>query len=179
MKQPITLGTVLLAGALVVLPGLANARALSTTDQKFVMGAAYGGMAEVKLGQLAAEQGASNEVKQFGQKMVDDHGKANDDLKSVAGSKKLSLPTGLDPKDQALYDRLSKLHGAAFDRAYIKAMQTDHAKDIAAFKKEAGNGHDSDIKLFVSRTLPVIEEHYRMISSIASGQTKMHRSSKM
>jgi putative membrane protein len=86
-------------------------------DTNFAKQAAMGGMAEVKLGQLAVDKGSSDFVKQFGQKMVDDHGKANDQLKSVAAKDSITLPTDISPKDQALFDRLSKLSGAAFDSA--------------------------------------------------------------
>jgi putative membrane protein len=146
----------------------------SDMDKTFAMKAAQGGMAEVKLGELAAKQGASERVKQFGQRMVDDHGKANDDLKQIASNKSLTLPTDLDAKSKALYARLEKLHGAAFDNAYLKAMRQDHAKDIADFKKEAANGRDADIKGFASRTLPVIEEHYKMLQGNGS-QTSDHK----
>lgn len=140
-----------------------KAGALSAADRKFVMAAAQGGIAEVKLGELAVKQGSSEQVKQFGQKMVDDHGKANDDLKSVAASKSLTLPTEPNSAQKATMARLMKLHGAAFDSAYIKTMKMDHKMDVAAFKKEASTGKDPEIKAFAARTLPVVEEHYKML----------------
>src|SRR4051812_22006608 len=82
-------------------------------DDTFVTKAAKGGMAEVELGKLASEKGTSDAVKQFGQRMVTDHGKANDELKSLAQSKNVTLPTDIDAKDKALRDRLMKLSGPA------------------------------------------------------------------
>ena len=134
-------------------------------DTKFVQTAASGGMAEVKLGQLAVDKGSSDFVKQFGQKMVDDHTKANDDLKSVAQKDNITLPTGLMPKDQATYDRLSKLSGAAFDSAYIKDMTMDHKKDVADFTKESASGKNPDVKDFATRTLPTLKTHLQMIEA--------------
>ncbi len=135
-------------------------------DNHFVMEAAAGGMAEVKLGQLAADKGSSDFVKQFGQKMVTDHSKANDDLKAVAQKDNITLPTDVMPKDQALYDRLSKLSGKQFDTAYVAAMKKDHAKDIADFKKEASMGKNPDVKSFASQTLPVVQSHMQMLQSM-------------
>jgi putative membrane protein len=137
----------------------------STADAKFAKEAAGGGMAEVKLGQLAQEKGSSDFVKQFGKKMVEDHSKINDDLKAVAAKDNITLPSDLPPKQQALYDRLSKLSGEAFDKAYIAAMTRDHKMDIAEFKKEASAGKNPDLKEFASKTLPVIEGHLQMLEN--------------
>ncbi len=141
------------------------AQSTSAADTKFAKEAAAGGMAEVKLGQLAAEKGSSDFVKQFGQKMVDDHGKANDDLKSVAEKENITLPTEMMPKEQALYDRLSKMSGSDFDAAYTKAMTTDHKKDVADFQKEANGGQNASLKDFATRTLPTLQQHLQMIQS--------------
>jgi len=135
---------------------------LSSADRTFMMKAAQGGMAEVKLGELAKQNGQNQAVKDFGQKMVDDHSKANDQLKSIAGQLNVTLPSGLDAKDQATYDRLSKLNGAAFDKAYMRDMVSDHKKDIAEFQKEANSGSNADVKNFASQTLPTLQEHLSM-----------------
>ena len=128
-------------------------------DIEFVFEAAKGGMAEVELGKLAADRARSEEVKKFAQRMVDDHSKAGDQLKMIAESKGIRLPQEVDPKDKALMNRLQKLNGAAFDRAYMQAMVSDHVKDVSAFKKEANAGHDPQVKSFASTTLPTLEEH--------------------
>jgi putative membrane protein len=125
------------------------------------MEAASGGMAEVKLGQLAQEKARSQKVKEFGQKMVDDHSKAAEDLKSVAQQQGLKLPDEMSKQDQATYNRLSKLQGEQFDRAYERTMLTDHQKDIAAFEKEANNGRNEALKQYAARTLPTLKEHLK------------------
>lgn len=139
---------------------------LSASDQHFIKKAAQGGMAEVELGKLATEKGSSDDVKKFGQRMVDDHSKANDQLKQIAGNKGVSLPTDLDAKDQALKDRLSKLDGEQFDRAYMKNMVRDHTKDVAEFRKESTSSKDNDLKSFASQTLPTLEDHLKQAKSI-------------
>jgi putative membrane protein len=134
----------------------------ATSDETFVKKAAEGGMAEVELGKLAADKATSNDVKQFGQKMVEDHSKANDQLKSLAQAKNITLPADLNAKDKALSDRLSKLSGPAFDRAYMRAMVSDHTKDVNEFRTEAKAGADSDVKSWASNTLPTLETHLKM-----------------
>jgi len=130
-------------------------------DTHFAKEAAQGGMAEVKLGQLAQDKGSSDSVKSFGKRMVDDHSKAGDKLKEVAARESITLPTDISPKDQATYDRLSKLNGAAFDRAYARDMVKDHETDVAAFQKEANAGKDDALKSFASETLPTLEDHLK------------------
>lgn len=107
----------------------------SSTDENFAKKAAQGGMAEVKLGQLAEQKGSSPEVKNFGRRMVQDHSKANNQLKNVVSQENIPLPNELDKSDQATYDRLSKLSGDAFDREYARDMVKDHSKDVSEFQK--------------------------------------------
>jgi putative membrane protein len=145
-----------------ITPGAASSKTLSSADKKFAMEAAQGGLAEVELGHLAAQKGQSDKVKQFGQRMVDDHSKANDQLKSLAGKDSLTLPTSIDGKDQALKDKLSGLSGADFDKTYMQAMVKDHHKDISEFQKEANSGSNADLKGFAAQTLPTLQEHLRM-----------------
>ncbi len=136
-------------------------------DAHFAKEAAAGGMAEVKMGQLAQEKGSNETVKSFGEKMVQDHSQANEKLKSVAGEQKIELPTTLSKQDQATYDRLSSLSGDAFDKAYARDMLNDHVKDIAAFKKEATGGKNEAVKNFASETLPTLETHLKMAHEMA------------
>ncbi len=131
-------------------------------DTKFVREAAMGGLAEVELGRLATQKAQSSEVKQFGQRMVDDHSKANDSLKPIAQEKNVPVPTQLSVKEKALYDRLSKLSGEALDRAYMRAMVSDHKKDVSAFRHESTSGKDASVKQFASQTLPTLEEHLKL-----------------
>jgi putative membrane protein len=138
-----------------------------TSDRKFMDKAAQGGMAEVELGQLAQQNGQSAEVKAFGKRMVDDHSKADDQLKQLAAQKGVSLPTSLDAKDQATKDRLSKLQGAAFDKAYMKDMVADHKQDVAEFKHESMAAHDPDLKNWAGQTLPTLQSHLQEAEKIA------------
>lgn len=138
------------------------------SDNQFVNKAAQGGLAEVELGQLAASKGSNDAVKQFGQKMADDHGKANDELKSLAQQKNITLPTEPDAKAKQEKANLEKLSGAAFDKAYMSHMVKDHKKDVAEFQKESSSGKDSDVKQWAGKTLPTLQEHLKMAQDTAS-----------
>jgi putative membrane protein len=149
----------ILAGALML--GLGAAPAFAA-DEIFVMKAAQGGLAEVELGKLASEKGASDAVKQFGKQMVDDHGKAGDELKTLAQSKKIALSAEISSQDRSLRDRLMKLSGHAFDEAYMKAMLSDHLKDLGEFRTEARSGKDPEVKAWAAKIVPTLEEHLKM-----------------
>lgn len=137
-------------------------------DKKFVKDAAIGGMTEVELGKLAAQKASSDDVKQFGQKMVDDHTKANDQLKEIATKESLDVPSALDSKHQARIDKLSKLSGEAFDKAYVKDQLKDHQQDVSEFQAEAQTGTDPNLKQFASTTLPILQEHLTMVKGLSN-----------
>jgi putative membrane protein len=135
-------------------------------DKKFLKQAAAGGLAEVELGKLAQQKASSDAVKQFGERMVTDHTKANDQLKEVASKENVAVPTTLDKKEQAHLDKLSKLSGPQFDKAYMKDQVKDHEKDVREFQEEAQNGTNPDIKQFASQTLPILQQHLDQAKSI-------------
>jgi putative membrane protein len=145
----------------------------ATADAAFVKQAAEGGMMEVAKGKLAAQKGAHEGVKQFGQRMVDDHTKAGDELKSVAGAKNMMLPDET-PKGpmQAAMTKLEKLEGAAFDRAYVDDQMRDHDKTIALFEREAKSGGDAELKAFAEKTLPTLKEHRTMVRDLKAKLAK-------
>jgi putative membrane protein len=142
---------------------------LKSPDVAFAMKAAQGEIAEVQMGQLAAQNASNPDVKAFGQRMVDDHTKANDKLKGVAQAQNMTLPESLDAKHQTEYAKLQGLSGPSFDREYVKCMVKDHEEDVKEFQKEANTGKDPQIKAFASETLPVLEQHLSQIKSIQAG----------
>ena len=139
---------------------------MTSQDHDFIMDAAMGGMMEVELGRVAAEKGMSDAVKQFGQRMVDDHSKANSELMSLASSKGMTLPTELDAKHRDQVTKFSAMSGAELDREYTKMMVSDHRKDVSEFEKESTRGTDADLKAFASKTLPTLQEHLRMAEAL-------------
>lgn len=142
----------------------------TVSDKTFVKKAAEGGLAEVELGQLATQKASSEEVKKFGQRMVDDHSKANDQLKQVAEQEHIKLPTETSAKDKATKARLEKLSGEQFDRAYMRDMLKDHRADVAEFAHEAKMGKDPAVKSFAESTLPTLRDHLKEAEKIAPTQ---------
>jgi putative membrane protein len=151
---------------------MSTSSADSTTamaDTTFAAKAAISGMAEVDLGKMAAAKGTAKEVKDFGQMMVMDHGKANAELMSIAKNKNITLPAGLDAEHQAKSDSLSKLTGQDFDKGYVAVMIEDHKKTLALMQSEASNGKDADLKAFAAKTAPVVQHHLEDITKIQQG----------
>ncbi len=140
---------------------------LTAADTTFMEKAAIGGMAEAELGQLAVQKASNPDVRQFGQRMVDDHGKANGQLKQVVAEEHTRLPQALSAKDKAIKDALEKLSGDDFDRAYMKDMVQDHRQDVAEFERESKSAHDPAVKSFATQTLPTLRQHLKEAARIA------------
>lgn len=136
-------------------------------DKTFLRKAAEGGLAEVQFGQLAAQKGASDDVRNFGQKMVEDHTKLNEKMAPIADSMGVMVPKHLNKEDQAEYDKLSSLSGDAFDKEYITAMVKDHHADLREFRTEANSTTDPTLKQAVTDGANVIHDHMVMIDKIA------------
>lgn len=134
---------------------------MSAADSHFMKKAAGGGLAEVEHGQLAQQKGSSEDFKKFGERMVTDHTKANEELKQVAAEEHLNFRQEISMKDKATKARLEKLSGEEFDRAYMKDMVTDHKADVAQFEHESKMAKDPAVKSFASSTLPVLREHLK------------------
>lgn len=150
--------------------GKSSAAGMTMSDDAFLKKAAQGGMAEVELGQLAVQKASNEQVKNFGQRMIDDHTKANDQLKQIAAQNHVDLPTQLDAKDQATKAKLEKLSGKQFDEAYMKDMVKDHKKDVAEFARESKQAKDPNVKSLAQQTLPTLREHLTLAQQIAPQQ---------
>jgi putative membrane protein len=132
------------------------------SDETFLRNAAEGSMAEVKLGQLAEEKAQAPEVKNFAKRMVEDHSKAVEELKQIGSQEGINLPTDTSHKDAETYNRLAKLSGPEFDRAYAQEMVKDHQKDIAEFKKGETEVQKPALKQFAQRELPTLQSHLEL-----------------
>ncbi len=146
----------------------APAAELSAGDKRFVEKAASGGLAEVQAAQLAQQKAQDQKVKDFAQQMITDHTAANQQLTTLAQQKGLTVATALDDKDQSGIDRLQKLDGKKFDRAYMKAQLHDHQEMLKLLQKEAKNSKDTDLKSFSEQTIPTVQKHLDMIKADTS-----------
>ena len=130
-----------------------------------------GGMAEVELGKLAQQNAQNDDVKQFGARMVQDHTDANQQLMPILSAKDFTVPSSSTRSTARRMDRLSKMRGAEFDRAYMREMVQDHDKDVKKFRQEAEHGNDADLKSFAQNTLPVLEQHLKMAHDTSKSLT--------
>jgi putative membrane protein len=157
-----------IAAALLV--STASAAQLPKTDEAFLKKAGASGLAEMKLGELAKEKGTRQDVKDYGAMMVNDHGKANSELESLAQKKAVQLPTELKGKHEAAHNRLSKLSGADFDKAYLDQMVKDHEAAVKDFENASKNAKDSDVKTFAEKTLPTLKAHLERSRQLQGAQ---------
>ena len=149
-------------------PNLNNgAGQTSPGDRVFVGDALKGGMAEVQLGQLALQKSTNADIKQFAQKMVDDHTKMDDQMKTIAQQIGVKVPDGPSKKDKATIAKLQALNGDDFDKAYVKEMVEDHKTDLNDFKAEAENGSDATVRNAANQGSQIINQHLQMIEQIA------------
>lgn len=155
----------LMFSSLLVLPLCVYAA--SGPDAGFYKHVAQGGISEVQLGNLALQKSQDPAVKEFAAQMVKDHSVTNDNLRSVAAGKNITLPTKASMAELATKAKLEVLSGSTFDKSYIKDMVKDHEKDIAEFRREIDSGQDPDAKAFAAATLPTLREHLQKIRSIA------------
>jgi putative membrane protein len=139
---------------------------LSEKDYRFLEKAAIGGMEEVEMGQLAQQKASNPAVKSFGERMVTDHTKANDELKQLAADKGATLPTRMSHHDRSTMEHLQEATGADFDKAYVKAMSKDHRKDVKEFKDAAKEVKDPELRAWVEKTLPVLQQHERTVDDL-------------
>lgn len=135
---------------------------LSQSDRQFVMQAAMAGMAEVQAGELAAQKSSSPQARAFAQRMVEDHTKANQQLMTLAKARGVTPPDELDRTHRQAMERLQKLSGTEFDRAYMKNQIDDHQKAVSLYEQQAKNGRDAELKSFATRQLPTLREHLEM-----------------
>ena len=143
---------------------------LTQRDRDFLSKAAQGGELEVKAGKLASQRASAPAVRSFGERMVTDHSAANDQLRALAASKQMPLPSDLTPEQQKLLGKLESLNGTEFDQSYAAMMVRDHTKDVGEFKHEAHAAKDPDVKAFATQTLPTLQHHLTMARQL----TKEH-----
>jgi putative membrane protein len=141
---------------------------LARKDRSFMEKAAKDSAAEIEAGKLASTKGSSDGVKKFGERMVQDHGQAADELKQLAQSKGLDLPDAADRKHEREAKSLEKKSGADFDKAYMSQMVKDHQKDLKEMQKAAKDAKDPDVKAFAQKTAGVIKEHLDMARQVAA-----------
>ena len=159
-----------LAAALLSTPAFAQSKA----DKTFITEAIEGNLAEVQMGQLAQQNGGSDEVKSFGKTLETDHSQANSKATQVAQDLKITVPAEPSAKQKKMHDQLSKLNGAAFDRQFARHMVADHKHDIAQYEK-AAKSKDKAVAGYAKESLPTLKKHLQMAQSIEQGRKTSQR----
>ena len=146
--------------------GQTSPNSLSSRDRTFVMQAGQLSMMEVELGRLAVQRGSSAGVKQYGQEMVEEHTRANQELMQLVMQKQVELPTDMSTQNTAMIDRLSGLSGTSFDTAYKQAMIDSHNQAIALFQAQSQQGQDPQLKAWATQKLPNLQAHLKMVNQM-------------
>ena len=174
MKKILTLFAILVAATFVLNGYITQA----SNQDRFWAEAAQGGMAEVELGNMALQKSQNEKVRQFAQMIVDDHTKANEELKTLAASKNVTLPTDVNTKQKSTMNKLNSMSGTNFDKEFIKTMIKDHENTIRLFERESERGNDADAKAFAAKNLPTLRSHLEMARSLNGDMKNMTRDDK-
>jgi putative membrane protein len=150
--------------------GMQNAGQASPVDRMFVSKAMQGGLAEVQLGQLTLQKSNNPQVKEFAQRMINDHTKLNEQMKPVAQQVGVTPPDQISKGDRKTIAKLQTLSGSAYDQAYIKDMVKDHKQDLNDFQMEASSGQDQTVKDAANQGSKVITQHLQMAQQLAKDQ---------
>ncbi|MBZ8140112.1 DUF305 domain-containing protein [Rubrivivax gelatinosus] len=148
-------------GASAATQATATGRDVARGDRQFLEHAAAGGMAEVALGNMAKERASSPQVRQFGERMVQDHTGANREVMRLATARGVGTPAESDRRQRRSLDKLAQLNGAEFDREFMKAMVEDHERTVELFEKQSRSGDDAELKAFATKTLPTLRDHLK------------------
>jgi putative membrane protein len=143
-----------------------SASAGAEDDAEFAVAAANGGLAEVALSKIAQDKATDPKVKEFAKQMITDHSKANDELKTLAASKNITLPTAPNEEKQKAAADLGGKSGSDFDKAYISQMKKDHEETVKLFEDAQKDVKDAELKAFIDKTLPVIKAHTEHVKSL-------------
>ena len=135
---------------------------LDHKDSAFIKDAARGGEAEVQMGQMGVSKAQNQEVKQLAQRLEQDHTKANQELTQIAQKDGVNLPTTPARKEERVADRLQDKTGAEFDKAFAEHAIKDHVRDIEKFQKALQTCKDPELKAFIEKNIPVLEQHLQM-----------------
>lgn len=160
-----------LSGLLLVTPAMGRrASAPATGERQFLMKAAHINIAEVKTGELAQTRAVNAQVRDYAQMMIEDHSSANNQLKRLAANEGFRLPNDTDRKHKAVANRLARLSGAPFDRAYMNAMVKGHQEAIMLFRQQARNGRDPDVRRWAATMLPGLQKHLQLARRLATSR---------
>lgn len=140
-------------------------------DKTFLKHAAINDQMQIEMGKLAAEKGSTDDVKQFGRKLADEQQKANQELQQLAAKESVPVENTLDAKHKAKVDKLAKLDGASFDKAFLKEQSRNSRDELMEFQAEAQHGNDVNVKSFATRITPMLQAHTQVVKDLQAGKS--------
>jgi putative membrane protein len=168
MKRRMTIACAF-AAAITLVAGIAHSQTtdsqMNKADQQFMNEAIQGDLSEIDMGKLAQQKGKSQGVKQFGQMLEQDHGQHLRQAKGTAQQLGLTAPTQPNAKQKEMYDRLSKLSGAQFDKQFAQDMVNDHKEDIASYQRQVKS--EGPLADFALQTVPTLQKHLQTAQSLS------------
>ncbi|MBD2067547.1 DUF4142 domain-containing protein [Leptolyngbya sp. FACHB-671] len=147
-------------------PTTLSAAPVSSLDQQFMIMAAQGNNAEIQTSQLALDRSENEEVRQFAQRMIQEHTLANQQLQQIASQYGTNLPADPGPLNQAIAEQLAQLSGSEFDRAYMGAQTNAHLRTVALFQTQIQQGQEESLRQYATQLLPSVADHYEMASTM-------------
>ncbi len=136
-----------------------SGQALRQADQDFVKDASTLNQKEIEFGRLGQRQASNDRVREFAQKLIDDHTKAQDELTTLARTKNVQIASQLPQEHRQMVDKMNQMQGAEFDREFIKHMIQGHERAIQQFDQQSRTGEDAQLKAFAQRQLPILRSH--------------------
>lgn len=147
-----------------------NSPEVMKTDNMFFKNITIGNMTEIESSKVALEKSQDPSLKNFAQKMIDDHSEAGSKVAALAAQKQVVLPTKLDDDHQKMIDNLSGKTGTDFNKAYIDLQQAAHKEAISVANNEVDNGSDPDVRALASKLQPKLNMHLRMAEDLQSSR---------
>ncbi len=148
--------------------GSAPSNQASKADQRFVTEAIQADLAEVQVGKLAQQKADNADVKQFGQMLEQDHSQHLQKAQQLASQIGVTAPTEPSREQKAMYDKLSKLSGPAFDKQFATAMVKDHREDVAKFERKSKE--KNSVGEFAGQTVPTLQKHLQTAEELTSSK---------
>jgi putative membrane protein len=141
------------------------------TDKDFVRSVAESSATEVHLGKLAQEKASSDAVKELGKRMVEANSQTGEQLKKAGAALNIHVPSEPPRKAKKAQDKLAKLSGPDFDRAYAKIVVDEEKQAVKQFEREVKNGKVAGVKDFAAKNLSEEQERQKQAEELVSAGT--------
>lgn len=153
--------------------GQAGSGQVAREDRRIMREIAQANLAEIKTSQLALERSQDPQIRQFAQRMIDDHTRLQEQLTELARTKDVQLPQQPDAKHQELSDRLAKLEGEKFDRTYRREVgEKAHKETHKMLERAQKQAQDPQLRAMVTQALPIVSQHLSLAENLQEDGTR-------